>query len=1049
MTKSNDLLRTKMVQLLGCMTLCAATAVIASAQKPEARIVGRIDNSSRVSLPGTRSAIAQAESDAGRMDGTTQLENMSIVFSRSAAQQTALDALIAAQQDPSSPRYHQWLGPDEFAAQYGASDADIAKVEQWLQTQGFTVNGVSRSRIEVSFTGTVAQVEAAFGTELHYFQNGEQKNFAPAMDLSVPAALSTAVVGVAHLSDVKPRPHLRAVKLKPNFTSSQSGNHFVQPGDLAVIYDINAAYSAGYTGAGETIIVVGQSAIQTADITNFQSAAGLPIIAPTLTLMPGTGTSTLYTTDQSESDLDVEWSGGVAKGATVNFVYTGSGNFGTLDALQYAIQNKLGPIISNSYGICEVGEGQTNITTMNTYLQQAAAQGQTVISAAGDDGSNDCYRSSSLSAANQIGLSVDWPASSQYVTGLGGTEYTSAAIASSNSTYFAAANGSDVLVSAKSYIPEQVWNDSSASTGLSAGGGGVSSYISRPSWQTGVTGIPAGTFRLVPDISLASSPNNAGYLYCSSDSSTGITGSCAHGFRDANSTSLTIAGGTSFAAPIFAGILAIINQKTNNTYAGLVNPTLYTLASNATTYASAFHDITSGNNGCTNGVQYPTSFNTNGSVKTYGQTCTSAQAGQYTTNTGYDLATGLGSIDVYNLLQAWPNSAPKTGSSTTLSAATLTPQAGANDNITITVASASSGVTTVPTGTVLLTVDGAGATTLTVGANGTVTYSFSSTVTTAHVIQAVYSGDTVFSTSTGTITVTVVASTLKTSTTTATAATSPAIGGVTDAIAVTVAPSTGTTPVPTGSVAVYLDGASTAAATLTLSGTGTASYNYVPALTQAGLGSHTVKFSYAGDTNYQTSTVTLTLSVKSPGSFAMAASAVSVTAGSTTTETVNVTPAGGYFGLTNFTLSPSTILNACYTVTNPTISGTSVVPVAITIYTNGNNCSSQNLFQKASGKLAKNDAPASPRIPVPAGLALAGLAAVGMLGRRSRKLRGLVMLAMLTVAGFGLSGCGSTSTAGQGISTTAPKGAYTVTVTGTDSATGTITSTSTFTLTIQ
>jgi subtilase family serine protease len=115
------------------------------------------------------------------------------------------------------------------------------------------------------------------------------------------------------------------------------------------------------------------------------------------------------------------------------------------------------------------------------------------------------------------------------------------------------------------HIPEQVWNDDLSSSGLSSGGSGVSTLTARPSWQTGVTGIPSGSFRLVPDISLDASPNNAGYLICSSDSTaTGITGSCSNGFRDSSDVYLTVAGGTSFDAPIFSSMLAIVNQKLNS-----------------------------------------------------------------------------------------------------------------------------------------------------------------------------------------------------------------------------------------------------------------------------------------------------------------------------------------------------------------------------------------------------------------------------------------------------------------------------------------------------
>jgi len=1064
-------MRAKTVQLLGCVTMLAVYALSATAQKPEARILTPVDNSVRAALTGTKPAFAQAANDAGRMAGTTQLQQMTIVFSRSTTQQAALDALTAAQQNPASPQFHQWLSPDQFGAQFGAADADIAKVEQWLQSQGFTVGDVSRNRGEVAFSGSIAQVEAAFGTEMHYYSTGSEKHFGPSTNLSVPAAFSSAVMGVNHLTDWKPRSH--AVKVNPRFTSAQSGSNFVQPGDVAVIYDIAPAYSAGYTGAGQTIAVIGQSAVVLSDISNFQTAANVPVRPPTEILMPNTGASTLYTGDETESDLDLEYSSGIATGANILFVYTGnSSNYGAFDAMGYVITNKLAPIISISYGDCETDlagstapNGQPAYTYYNGLLQQAAAQGQTVIASAGDSGSIDCYGETTVSSAGQAALTVDFPASSQYVTGMGGSEFPSAditepnaagtaeAVGANSAQYWTAANGTDVITSAKSYIPEQVWNDDSAYVsasnpggGLSSGGGGVSQLTPQPSWQTGVPGITTGSFRLVPDLSLASSPNNAGYLICSSDTEgTGITGSCLDGFRASNGTSLTVIGGTSVATPIFAGMLAIINQKTNTQYAGVANTELYKLASTPATYASAFHDITSGNNGCASGATYAISENTNGTVNV-GPACPSTSAGQFAATTGYDEATGLGSVDLYNLMTAWPTNVPLTGSSMTITPASLTPVQNVGDVITFKVASASGSVTTTPTGTVSLTVDGTFIQALTLS-GGIATYTFTSNTLGVHNISAAYTGDTVFSTSTGASTVTVISSN---SSVAMSAATTPATSGTADAINITVT-GAGVAPTGTVNVTVTLAGGTTStpvgvALTPGTGSTSTATYSF---LGGSGPGSYTIAAAYQGNGTYQQSGATLTLVAKSPGSFTLSAAPVTVTHGSTATATVNVTPTGGYTGLTNLTLSPATIVNACYSLTNPTISGTAAVPVSVTIYTNSTSCSTQNLLKNGSGGQVSNQTPARPGMPVPAGLAMAGLLAIGFAGRRNRKLRGLVAVTVMAVAGFAMSGCGSTSTAGAGISTTAATGAYTVTVTGSDAATGTITSTTTFTLTIQ
>ena len=1022
------------------MALFAFSTISAAAQKPEARITARIDNANRSTLIGSRPMLAQAANDAGRMAGTTPFTEMNIVFSHSAAQQAALDALVEAQQNPASPQFHQWLSPEQFGAQFGAADADIAKVQAWLQSQGFSVGEVSRDRTMVTFSGAVAQIDAAFDTEMHYFATNGEKHFGPAQDLSVPSAIAPAVLSVGHLTDAKPHSHMRpmpAVSIKSNFTSGQTGNHFIQPGDVAIIYDINAAYSAGYTGAGQTIAVVGQSAIVAADIANFQTAAGVPVRPPTLTLVPGTGVSTVNPSgkpgDMSESDLDLEYTSAIAKGATINFVYTGNAtnSGGAFYALQYAIQNKLAPIISSSYGDCEIDLGSTYYATANAYLQQASSQGQTVISAAGDSGSTDCYPNTTLTMANRMALAVDWPASSQYVTAMGGTEYSSGAVSAANSTYFTAASGSDVIVSAKSYIPEQVWNDDSSANGLSAGGGGVSIFTPQPSWQTGVPGIVAGSFRLVPDISLASSPNNAGYLYCSSDTSTGVTGSCTTGFRDATNTSLTLAGGTSFAAPIFAGMLAIINQKVSSPSQGQgnINPELYKLAGNATTFASAFHDITAGTNACTAGTTY----------------CVSPATLSYAAGVGYDQATGLGSIDLFNLMMAWPNFTSQTGSTTTVTPTALTPGQGVSDTINFNVASATSSVTTTPTGTIALSIDGTLTTTLTLS-GGTASYIFSSNATGAHVISGVYSGDSLYSTSTGTTTVTVIASTLTTTTTALVPATTPASVGVADAIKITV---TGGTPVPTGTVSITVDGGG--ATTLTLSA-GASSSTATFSFTSTMAGTHIIAVTYFGDSANKSSNGTLNLATGTTGSFTISSAAVTVTDGNTASQSITVTPSGGFTGAVNLSLTTTALIsNACYTVTNATVSGTTAATATATIYTNSGNCpSGASPLLKSGGASHAEAAPQPlPGRSLPVGLAMAGLLAVGFAGRKSRKLRGVIAVALLAITGSAMSGCGSTSTAGAGISTLAPKGTTTVTVTGTDAVTGLKSASTTFTLSIQ
>jgi subtilase family serine protease len=709
----------------------ALLSTVVSAQAVRNRITDEVDTGSSMVLAGSANPKAATRYDIGRAVASTPLNGITMYFKPSAEQKAELDALVKAQQTPTSSWYHKWLTPAEYAGSFGLSNSDIARIQNWLQEEGFTVDRVSDSHTSISFSGTASQLESAFQTEIDNYKINGQTHLANSTQISVPSTLAGIVQSVRNLDDFRPKPYVRfhAKQLssaKADFTSSQSGSHYLTPGDIATIYDIKAAYNSGYTGAGQSIAVVGQSEIAVADIEAFESAAGLPTKDPTLVLVPNSGTATIFSDDEAESDLDLEYSGGIAKGATINFVYVGSNqNYSVFDALEYAVDTKLAPIITMSYGECEADLSAGEYSTLESVMEQGASQGQSIIVAAGDDGSTACYAdvsNNTVSAAEEA-PAVSYPAGSAYATALGGTEFPAEDISSSNTTYWESGDSSDVISSALSYIPEQVWNDDSTTVGaeygaayaLSSGGGGSSTVTARPSWQTGVSGIPSGNYRLLPDISLDASPDNAGYLYCSSDTSgwsSGQQSSCDSGFRDSSTQYLTVAGGTSFDAPIFAGMLAIINQKENSTGQGLVNPTLYTLAANPATYASAFHDITSGSNKCTAGSSY----------------CSSAGASEYAATTGYDEASGLGSVDLYNLMTAWPTS----------SSASLEPT--------------TTSLTTTPTGTLTVAVDGTTETSSLALSNGSATYSFSSATSGSHVITAAYSGDSAFAASSGSLT---------------------------------------------------------------------------------------------------------------------------------------------------------------------------------------------------------------------------------------------------------------------------------------------------------
>jgi subtilase family serine protease len=654
----------------------SALPVLFAQSKAQDRIFRSLDSRESVAVPGSAHPLARAEFDQGRINANTIMHGVSLVFKPSAAQQAALETLLAEQQQPSSSHYHKWLTPEQYAERFALTSNDIAKVSSWLESLGFTIDRVARSRTQISFTGSVARIESVFKTEIHnYLVNGET-HFANSTELSLPTTLNEVVQGVRNLDDFRPRARVR--RISPHFTSSISGSHYLTPADFATIYDVKALYDQGLDGTGQKIAVIGDSSVTLSNIATFRSLAGLSVNNPTEILVSGSGTPIVPSPgDQTEAYLDLEWAGAIAKNATISYVYVGNNaNYSVWDALYYAIDSNAAPVISSSFGYCEAGLGKTFALTLEIYMQQANSQGQTVISASGDAGAADC----DTGVAATQGYAVDVPAAIPEVTGVGGSEFTGDAASTSTTAYWDASNNS-AYGSALSFIPEDVWNDTSESIanggGLSAGGGGASTFFSKPSWQTGA-GVPSDGHRDVPDISLNASSFHDPFLICGGTDSAGNQ-SCTSGFRDSQNY-LDAVGGTSTGAPTFAGIVALINQATSSASQGNINSALYTLA---TSTPSSFHDVTSGNNivPCTH-------------PSTNCPATTPYQIG-FNAGTGYDQASGLGSIDAYNLVTAWPGYA----GSYSLSSTTATiASPGATGTSTVT-ANAASGFT----GTVSLT----------------------------------------------------------------------------------------------------------------------------------------------------------------------------------------------------------------------------------------------------------------------------------------------------------------------------------------------------------
>lgn len=731
--------------LFAAIFLCASSFALGQSSSPRSRIIQPVNASSTIALPGSVNPRAKSVYDIGPASPATRLTGITVYFRLSAAQQAALDTLLKEQQTPGSQLYHKWITPAQYAARFGLSDSDISKVETWLEQQGFTIDGIDNSHNAITFSGSIAQVESAFQTEIHRYRIRGVTHIANATPLSIPSAFAGVILSVRNITDFRPHPLHRLRHAAPRYTVSSGGTtyHFVAPGDFATIYNVSPLYSAGYTGSGVTIVITGQSAITASDITNFQKAAGLPQNAPATVLVPNTGSSALNDSsgDEDESDIDLEWSGAVAKGASIKFVYVGNNtNYGVFDALQYAIDHKLGPIVSISYGACEADFASADVTTIQGWLQQANAQGQTIVAAAGDEGATDCETStgSSPSVVNgdeaTLGLAVDLPASSPYVTGIGGTEFSGDL--NSAGTYWNPSNGAGEN-SAIQYIPEKVWNDTSTTNGIEAGGGGASVLFSKPSWQAG-SGVPNDGHRDVPDVSLNASPNHDGYVYCASGSDMNDPTACSNGFLDSKS-SLEIAGGTSFGAPTFSGILALLAQKLGSSGLGNINSELYSLA--ATDYSGIFHDVTSGDN------KIP--------CETGKPDCSSSPIG-YSAGAGYDQASGWGSINAANFVNSYATASTSTATATNLTSSSAAPVVNTSVTITATVTRESGSAT--PVGTVQFSVDGTNqGSPVTLSSSGQATFTYTPASAGTHTIVANYtpSNSAVSDASSGTLTLTV------------------------------------------------------------------------------------------------------------------------------------------------------------------------------------------------------------------------------------------------------------------------------------------------------
>jgi subtilase family serine protease len=710
-------------------------APLMNAQAPVPTITQTVNESVLVTLYNNTRPEAIADNDIGQVPDSFPMPHLLLQLQRSPQEEAALRSFIDQLHDRTSPNFHKWLTPAQFAAQFGVAQADVNAVTAWLTSHGFTVNGTQASGLVIDFSGTAGQVRQAFHTEIHNLNVAGTQHFANMSDPQIPAALAPAVAGVVALHNFLPKAQLKPkVAAHPQYTYTNANGtfHGLVAGDIATIYNLTPLFAAGYSGKGQTIMVVEDTYLYaTGDWTVFRKTFGLarPYPSGTLTQVSPAGALTCANPgyqgagtpgygDDGEAIIDVEWATAAAPNASIVLAAcTDTSTFGGLIALENVLNGpvaNLPSVVSISYGEAEAANGATANLAYNTTYQQAVSEGVSIFVSSGDEGA------ASYDDGNPAthGIGISGFTSTPYNVSVGGTDFGYTADSVSPATYWSSTNTS-TYSSALSYIQEIPWNNSCAgglvsgylaitplglcnnsavtspsgslafllnavggsggpsgcATGTASTRGVVSGTCAgypKPAFQSGLFGNPFDGVRDIPDVALFASNGfwDAYYVTCWSNPDTNVGGGST--CTGAPSTWAGF-GGTSVSSPIMAGIQALVNQKTGSTW-GNPNVTYYALAnaeygasgggapacnSNTVTKTAnscIFYDVTQGDNDVVCRAAGSTLRNCYRPSGTYGVLSTSNSADQpaYSTNSGWDFATGIGSVNAYNLVMNWP-----------------------------------------------------------------------------------------------------------------------------------------------------------------------------------------------------------------------------------------------------------------------------------------------------------------------------------------------------------------------------------------------------------
>lgn len=1018
-----------------------------------------VDESQLTTLKGNTHPLARLQYDLGTAPASLPMQRMLLVLKRSPDQETALRALLDNQQSKASSSYHKWLTPEQYGQQFGPIDADMQTVIAWLQSHGFQV-GTTKGRTVLEFSGTAGQVQEAFHTTIHKYVVGAEQHWANASDPMIPSALTGAVAGVLTLHNFikKPAIHFAAQaipakvipgKKRPLVTfPAQDGQPAVNalaPQDYAVIYNINPLYNDFITG-GATISVVGRSNLFNGgqDVQNFRSVFSVCCGLGVQVILNGPDPGDLGGGEEAEATLDSTWSGAIAPDSTVNLVVSATTN--TTDGVDlsenYIIEDNGTDVMTESFSSCELYATDAQLAGQSAMAEQAAAQGITYFVSTGDEGTEGCDDPSLPPATHPI--SVNYLASTSFNTAVGGTLFNE----NGNTTQYwtSAAPFSETAVS---YIPEDVWNESSLTNGLWSSGGGASAGnilgglggttagVPKPTWQYGVEGIPQDGVRDLPDVSLTAAGHDP-YLLC-------LEGSCVPNSQ--GEIFVYFISGTSASAPSFAGIMALVDTKaeqTNTLFArqGLANYTLYRLAATQTAYPSQC-------NGSNTSAIPPTTciFNdvTVGNNVVPGEVGTAYQA-----NAGYDLATGLGSVNVANLVNQWST----VTFNPTTDVLTVTPSVvthGSSVPFTITV-TPNSGTGT-PTGTVSLAAYTEQGTILNMGAwtlsGGSVSSTINSLPGGSTLLVAYYAGDATYAPSPSVpsayFTVNPEPSTTTVSVVTAdqNGNSIPFTSGPFGSFVYLRADVAGASGygIPTGGVTLFDGGSPIVGGSLLLNSEGnTATPN---GIFNFDTGTHTISASYSGDVSFNpsntTQSQTFTITPGFYGTISSAQSTVVITTpGGSGASSISVSNSTGFSGTISLACSGLPSEAACqFAPSTITANGTAATTSAsITVTTTAATTSSQERAHLPAVWMA--------------GMGLLLFSSV-LLGGKRQRTRGLFLmltLMLLIVA----PGCGGGSSSKGGGTTGPPPNAGTPTGTSTvfvTATSGSTTSTTAFVLVVQ